>query len=132
MKNLVFDAWPLLAFFLEESEARSIEQMLIESQHNETQLLISTINAGEIWYSVSRVHGQEEADRIVENMRKMNISIDPVDWQLTRIAAGFKVFGGISYADCFAAALAKQKKATLVTGDPEFRRLEGEIEIAWI
>lgn len=132
MKNLVFDAWPLLAFFLEESEARSIEQMLIESQHNETKLLISTINAGEIWYSVSRVHGQEEADRIVENMRKMNISIEPVNWQLTRIAAGFKAPGGISYADCFAAALAKQKKATLVTGDPEFRRLEGEIEITWI
>ena len=31
-------------------------------------------------------------------------------------------------ADAFAAALAKEKKAELVTGDPEFKALEKEIK----
>jgi predicted nucleic acid-binding protein len=35
-------------------------------------------------------------------------------------------------ADAFAAALAKEKKAELVTGDPEFKPLENEIKINWI
>ena len=31
-----------------------------------------------------------------------------------------------------AAALAKEKKAELVTGDPEFKALEKEIKIHWL
>jgi hypothetical protein len=38
----------------------------------------------------------------------------------------------MSYADCFAAALPKGKKADLVTGDKEFMPLYGEIKISWI
>jgi predicted nucleic acid-binding protein len=38
----------------------------------------------------------------------------------------------MSYADCFAAALAKLRKAELVTGDEEFKQVEGEIKIRWI
>lgn len=45
---------------------------------------------------------------------------------------GFKVKGNISFADCFAAAVAENKKATLVTGDPEFKQLENELSIAWL
>jgi hypothetical protein len=32
----------------------------------------------------------------------------------------------MSYADAFAAALTQKKKATLITGDKEFRTMEGE------
>ena len=55
----------------------------------------------------------------------------PADWQLTREAAGFKAKHKMSYADCFAAALAKQKKAHLVTGDREFKQVEQDIQIIW-
>jgi ribonuclease VapC len=40
--------------------------------------------------------------------------------------------GRIAYADCFAAALALQQNATLVTGDPEFKHLENQITIHWV
>ena len=58
--------------------------------------------------------------------------MDPISWDLTKTAARFKVGGGISYADCFAAALSKSKNAPLVTGDREFEQLENEIEIIWV
>ena len=38
----------------------------------------------------------------------------------------------LSLADCFAAALAKERKAELVTGDPEFKPLDHEIKIGWL
>ena len=37
-----------------------------------------------------------------------------------------------SLADAFAAALAKEKKAELVTGDPEFKASAKEISIRWL
>jgi hypothetical protein len=43
----------------------------------------------------------------------------------------YKLKDGLSYADCFAAALGKNLAAEVVTGDPEFQRLKGEIKIAW-
>ncbi len=62
---------------------------------------------------------------------RIQVEVD-ADIELTRIAARFKAKGGISYADCFAAALAKHNKATLLTGDHEFEQLEKEIEIVWL
>ncbi len=38
----------------------------------------------------------------------------------------------MSYADAFAVALAKVQKAKLVTGDKEFKAVEGNIRIVWI
>jgi predicted nucleic acid-binding protein len=38
----------------------------------------------------------------------------------------------LSLADAFAAALAKEQKAELVTGDPKFRDLEREIKVLWL
>ncbi|HVR34947.1 MAG TPA: PIN domain-containing protein [Methylomirabilota bacterium] len=39
---------------------------------------------------------------------------------------------GLGLADAFAAALAKSKKAELVTADTEFKRLEKELKINWL
>ena len=38
----------------------------------------------------------------------------------------------MSLADCFAAALARERKAVLYTGDPEFKQVEDDVEIAWL
>jgi predicted nucleic acid-binding protein len=43
----------------------------------------------------------------------------------------YKSRGGLSYADCYTAALAKLRLAEVVTGDPEFQKLQGEIMTTW-
>jgi predicted nucleic acid-binding protein len=60
------------------------------------------------------------------------IEFHAADRRLADVAAGFKSRFKISLADAFAAALAKERKAELVTGDPEFRALEKEIKIRWL
>lgn len=51
---------------------------------------------------------------------------------LAEQAAAFKAAYKMSLADAFAAALAKQKKADLVTGDPEFKAVENTLKITWL
>jgi predicted nucleic acid-binding protein len=54
------------------------------------------------------------------------------DWEITKQAAMFKTKARMAYADCSAAALAKLRKAELVTGAPEFKQVEGETKVVWL
>ena len=47
-------------------------------------------------------------------------------------AAHLKANHSISYADAFAAGLAQEFDAALVTGDPEFRGLGRSLRVAWL
>ena len=62
------------------------------------------------------------------------IELVPVETnlQLVRQAAFYKASGKLAYADAFAAALAKLRNAELITGDHDFKAVEGEIKIGWL
>ena len=47
-------------------------------------------------------------------------------------AAEYKAQYSISYADCFILASAIEHKAIIVTGDPEFKKVEHLVDIIWI
>ena len=57
---------------------------------------------------------------------------DRLDRELAEIAASLKAEYDLGLADAFAAALAKNKKAELVTADHEFKSVEKEIKIIWL
>ena len=48
------------------------------------------------------------------------------------MAAHIKAGHAISYADAFAVALAQDRGATILTGDPEFKEVEHLIPIEWL
>ena len=56
----------------------------------------------------------------------------PAERVLTLSAARLKARHRISYADAYCAALADMSGFPVVTGDPEFRQLEGRIQLGWI
>jgi ribonuclease VapC len=132
MAAKVLDSYALMAFFEDEPGADFVRGLIQKAVESGTNLLMSVVNLGEVWYSIARTNSPEIADQYVHEIKGMGIEIVDVDWTLTRQAAAFKVNGNISYADCFAAALAKNRKAELVTGDKEFRALDGEIKISWL
>lgn len=90
------------------------------------------MNWGEVFYITLREAGRERAEQIVHLISALPIQIISVDLELAKQAAEFKAVKKMSYADCFAAALAKLKKAELVTGDREFRQVEGPVKVLWI
>ena len=132
MASKVLDSYALMAFFEDEPGADLVRELISKAEENKINLLMSVVNLGEVWYSIAQTNSPEVADQYIGEIRGMAIEIVDADWQLTRQAGAFKVNGNISYGDCFAAALAKLKKAELVTGDKEFKPLDGEIKISWV
>lgn len=128
----VLDAHPVLAFLEGESGADRVRSLLLRAEEGKIRLAMTVVNLGEVWYAIARADSAEQADRLVRDIRGMAIEIVDVDWTLAREAALLKARGGVSFADCFAAALARTRRAELVTGDPEFRRLEGAVKISWL
>jgi ribonuclease VapC len=128
----ILDTYALIAFFEDEPGADFVRDLLLEAEAGNIKLEMSVVNLGEVWYSVAREVSPQQADSIVQEIRGMSIEILDADWELTQQAAIYKSRGGISYADCYAAALAKLRKADLVTGDPEFEKLKDEVTAIWI
>ena len=130
MPAKVLDAYALLAFFLDEPGADTVRGLLIDALAGNVKLAMSVVNLGEVWYAIARAVSPAAADQYVQRIRGMAIDILDADWETTRQAALFKTPGNISFADCFAAALAIRLDAEVVTGDKEFAVLEGQIGIA--
>lgn len=134
MATKVLDSWALIAFLEDEPAAEQVEKLLSQAVEEKHKLLLSVVNWGEIYYNTMREVSQEEAEQAVRTIAALPIEIVGVgdDLALARQAAIFKAKHKMSYADCFAAALAKVKNCELVTGDPEFKALEREIKINWL
>ena len=131
-KAVVLDAWAVLAYREDEPGAEEIAELVIEAQNEGVPVMMTTVNVGEVWYILAREVSETEADKAVQELRHLGIQFIDPDWKLTRDAAAHKAKHRMSFADCFAAALAKQHKAQLVTGDVEFKQVEGEVQMRWV
>ena len=135
MATMVLDAHALMVLFNDEPGADEVEKILLKAESGSPKLLMSVVNWGEIYYSILSGASQEMAETKVHEIAGMQIELVPVDaddLELVRQAAAFKATRKMSYADCFAAALAKIKSAELVTGDREFKQLARDAKIHWL
>jgi ribonuclease VapC len=132
MPAKVLDSFALIAYFRDEPGAEMMENLLVAAGRKDSPLHMTDVNYAEVKSSIVKKDGAEawtEAAKILEGL--------PIDFHCTSraladTAADFKARFKISLADAFAAALAKEKKAELITGDPEFKPLEKEIKINWL
>ena len=131
-RAIVLDSWAIMAYFEDEPAAEKVADIIAEAHEEQTPLFMSVVNAGEVWYILARRTSESEANRGVHELRQLGIEFIDADWDLAHEAAGFKSKHKMSFADCFAAALAKGKKAHLVTGDKEFKQVEQELTITWL
>ena len=131
-KALVLDSWSIIAYLEDEPAGQKVADLIAEAHENSTALMMTVVNAGEVWYLIAREASIEDADQSIAQLRGLGIELVEAGWKLTREAAGFKAKHKMSYADCFAAALAKDHKADLVTGDREFKQVEEEVEVWWV
>lgn len=92
------------------------------------------VNWGEVYYNTMREVSREAAEQKARDIAALPIDIVGVgdDLALVRQAAIYKAAHKMAYADCFAAALAKQRNADLVTGNSGFKAVEKEIKINWL
>jgi ribonuclease VapC len=132
MAAAVLDSHALLAFFRGEAAAVQVKQLLHKAASDDQPLQMTEVNYAEVKYILVRKDGAEAWEQAADILISLPIEFHPADRRLADLAADFKARHKISLADAFAAALAKERKTELVTGDPEFKSLEKEIRINWL
>ncbi len=133
-KDYILDSFALFAYLEDEPGSNRVKELLEIAHGDDCRLFMCVVNLGEVLYIVEREKSLSHAQRLVARINDLPVEIIDVDRPLTMFAAHLKARFPVAYADCFAAALAQMKDATLVTGDPEFRKIEADsdISIEWL
>lgn len=132
MKTTVLDASALLALFFDEPGAEKVENLLHLAAEDDKRLFIAAVNWAEVLYKMQRKDGAKGLEGARQFGRTMPLEVAPLDRELAEAAAQLKAAHDLGLADAFAAALAKSKKAELVTADTDFKSVEKEIKIVWL
>ena len=128
----VLDSWALLCYLEQEPGYEKIIELFEKAVESSKPLLMCIVNWGEVYYQVARRFGDQKALEIEHLIQTLPITLIEANKELTREAARIKTTKKMAYADCFAVALARLKKAELYTGDPEFRVVEKDIKVVWL
>ena len=127
----VFDSHALLKFFQKEKGYEKVLHLLEEMKKTGATKYINAIHLGEIIYMTKREFGDQKKLEVLANIERLEFRVLPVPNQLIFQAAEYKAQFPISYADCFALASAMEHQAAIVTGDPDFKKVQHLVEIFW-
>jgi len=128
----VLDASALITFFEKGTGFEIVKKAMMDAVEQGRDLLMSTVNWGEVYYFLIRRYGREKADQAIQLIGTFPIELIAADEGLTRQAALYKAEKKLPYVDSFAAALAKLYNAALLTGDKEFQLVGKDIRISWV
>ena len=128
----VFDSYALLKVFQKEEGHQKIVGLLREAKTSGGRALMNVVNYGEIIYIIKRAFGDQKKIECLAAIERLGVEILSIPNELVFKAAEYKAEFSISYADCFALASALENKATLVTGDPEFKKVEHLVKVIWV
>jgi predicted nucleic acid-binding protein len=123
-RRYVLDANALIGLLEQRpGVAEKTRQLLEQALRADLPLLMSAVNWGEVFYIAWRRHGEAKALETETRLAQLPILVISVDRERATRAGALKQKHGLGYADAFAAELAIQEKALLVTADPEFAKV---------
>ena len=132
MVTYILDASALVAYFLDRPGAVKVQELLKSGARGRSNILMSTVNFGEAYGFILRAEGAERASAMVSAIHPLPIRfIDATEHRCCR-AAEVKHKYKLHYSDSFAASLAIENKATLVSSDSDFRRLGHNFPVLWL
>jgi predicted nucleic acid-binding protein len=112
--NACLDSWAVLAWLDGDEPAAGA----VQESFDAGRPWMSWLNVGEVAYQLERRHGVDEAALVLGRLRAA-VALDDVTPSRVLAAAHIKAAHPLAFADCFAAATAGARDATLLTGDPE-------------
>lgn len=132
MKPSVLDSYALLAFLFAEKGHEKVVDLFDKAAHADLPILIAAPNWAGVRYMVEGKASTMRWTEVCQRLLGLPLEVVPVDRALAEAAGEIKAVARMSLADCFAAALAGQRKADLYTGDPEFRAVEKHVRVVWL
>ncbi len=132
MKTYVFDASALFGFLQKKPAADRVNELLKDAMRGRIEILMSAVNYGEVYGAVLREYGKDRAVATMNAVHPLPLQLIDATPQRAFHAADVKSRYKLYYVDSFAAALAIEHKATLVTSDSDFRRLGHGFPVLWL
>jgi predicted nucleic acid-binding protein len=122
--TVLIDSWAWIEYF--KNGKHSTEAM--NHVEGTEEALVSTINLLEIYSWVSKFYNDTIATQKIAVIEKRSYVI-PVERDIAILAARLKSKHKLGIADAVVLATARKFNAKVVTGDPDFKRIEGVIFI---
>jgi predicted nucleic acid-binding protein len=123
-RRYVLDATALIGFFEgRRGVSGKVGRLLSDALRQDLPLLMSAVNWGEVFYMEWRYRGEAKAREAEATLQEMPIAVIPVDRERATRAGALKQRHGLGYADAYAAELAIEQGAWLMTADPEFSKV---------
>ena len=135
INSIVLDSFALLGYLENETFSERVEKLLKQARQGKIRAYLHAIHLGEVYYITLREQGQDLADLAYARIKAFPLRyIESIDDEMLRTAGRLKANYPISYADAFAASLAIINHSSLLTGDPEFKKLEKkeDLSIEWL
>jgi len=132
MRTYVLDSSALWIFLQRKAAAAKVAALLTEGVRERAELVMSAVNFGEVFGLVLREEGPERARDAANVVFQLPLQFADATIQRCLHAAEIKAKYRLYFADSFAAALAIERKATLVTSDSDFRRLGHGFPVLWL
>ncbi len=131
-ERYVLDSFALLAYLEKESGGAAVEEILAACDQAAAESWLSIVNFGEVLYITEREQGLQAAQKVVAAIDQLPVNVVEADRSQTFAAAHIKAHYAVSYAGAFAIALAQEVEGQVVTGDPEFEKIEAIVPVRWL
>jgi ribonuclease VapC len=131
-KKILFDSHAILKWTQQETGYRKVKSFMEACREKSISGYMNQINLGEVYYVSIRSVGTDKAKIFLENFLRLPINMILPDRDLIWRASEIKADHPVSYADCFAVATALRHGAAILTGDPEFKKVEKIVSVEWL
>ncbi len=132
-RKKLLDSFALLTYLNKEPDFEKVKYTLAKAQEAGNSVLMNEINVGETYYILFRKRGVEKADYFLDTvLAGLPIVTVPNNFEHVIDATRIKAEYPLSFSDCFAVATARRESAIVLTGDPEFKKVEHLVEIEWL
>jgi len=129
VKHYILDANAVLRYLDPEAPGgnEKMTALFLEAKADASHLMMSVVNLGEVLYTLLKSEPEERALQVIRQLQQV-LSIADADVDRTVQASILKYSYKLGYADSFAAALAIEYSATLVSADPSFEKLKRKLK----
>lgn len=128
----VVDSWAIMALIKKEASHARVREILDLAKNKSIDLSMSFINLAEVYYSLCQDFDPLKAEGTIALLQKVPIAFFSATNNRVMRAAQVKADYAIAFGDCFTIQLALEKKAPILTGDPEFKKVEKLVKIEWL
>jgi predicted nucleic acid-binding protein len=129
---VVLDTQGAIAYLHREPGGLVVEQTLSLAKTGRCRILLSAMSVCEIAYIVERRQGETKVRETLALLEQLPVEVVELDRRTILSAARIKAQHPISIGDAFVTALALDQEAAVMTGDPEFRRVEHLVAVSWL